>query len=395
MKIVYWAPYVGHVGTIKAVINSAAAMRTYGGHEVTLIRNHTEWEGYEAELRRAGIQMADFGLKKRFPGLDKWERMGRRAYMVTVGLFGFFQLRRFLSETSTDVLITNLVAIPAILAARSIRHRPRIIVSVQGFPKFLGGDVGASRILWMRMEDWFRRALWNRVYNRADVIVCLTEATRRRLVEATRIQPERMVVVGNPIVDDQIHGKAAEDLRDTWFSSGGHKRVVAIGRLTRQKDFLTLLRSFVAVSRSVPVRLAILGEGEDRDLLEAEIARLDLTENVRLYGFVANPYSFLKRADLFVSTSLWEDPGHVVLEAAALRIPIVATACTGTAAVLGSHGGELCPVGAVEAISDAMTRVLRQGADLAKVEAAYERAKGFTPRQHYEALDPHLQGSPQ
>jgi glycosyltransferase involved in cell wall biosynthesis len=386
MRIVYWAPYVGHVGTIKAVINSAVAMRTYGAHDVTLIRNHSEWEGYEEELERAGIRIADFGLKKLFPGLHRWNVIGNRIYMVVVGLAGFFRLRRWLTESRTDVLITNLVAIPAILAAAVARGRPRIIVSVQGFPKFLGDDVGASRAWWMRVEDAVRRRLWNQIYRLADVVVCLTDATRSRLSQATRIPLSRMAVVANPVVDESIAVRAAEDPRDPWFGAEGHKRVVAVGRLTRQKDFLTLLRSVHRLCDRIRLRLAILGEGEERALLEREIARLGLGRSVKLYGFVANPYSYLKRADLFVSTSIWEDPGHAVLEAAALHVPIVATACTGTASVLGSRGGELCPVGEVEAIANAMARVLSQGADPEKLQVAYQRAIAFTPRRHYEAL---------
>ena len=65
------------------------------------------------------------------------------------------------------------------------------------------------------------------------------------------------------------------------------------------------------------------GEGEERDELEEAIRKHNLTDIVKLYGFVSNPYPYLKNADLFVLSSQWEDPGHDILEAAALRVPIV------------------------------------------------------------------------
>ena len=44
-------------------------------------------------------------------------------------------------------------------------------------------------------------------------------------------------------------------------------------------------------------------------------------------GFQNNPFNFLKASDFYISTSLWEDPGHTLIEAASLKIPIITSDC--------------------------------------------------------------------
>lgn len=392
MNILYWSPYVGHVGTIKAVINSAASMRLYGGHDVTIVKNHTEWEGYESRIASFGVRITDFGLKRWFPTLHLNKAMGCRLYMVTVAFFGFFQLLIYMRRERPDILVTNLISVPAILAARLLRHRPKIIASIQGFPKFLGTENRGSYPLWMRVEDAIRKQLWNLTYVHADMLVCMTESTMEKLKKNTSLPSDRFVVINNPIIDDEIFSLADEVIHDHWLFDGTHKSLVAIGRLTKQKDFLTLIRAVELAGKSVSIRLAILGEGEERQQLEYEIARLGIDNNVKLYGFVKNPYVYLKNADLFVLSSRWEDPGHAILEAAALRIPIVSTDCPSGPAILleNGEGGGLCPVASVECLADKIVSSLNEADHNSEIEVAYGNAYRFSLRAHFDAFRKYL-----
>jgi glycosyltransferase involved in cell wall biosynthesis len=391
MRILYWAPYTGHVGTIKAVVNSAAAMRQYGNHDVTLVKNHSEWEGFEDRIRNAGVRMVDFGLKRRFPKLRRTGPFGSRLYMIAVALFGFFQLVSYLRRHPTDVLIANLVAVPAILSTRLLQRRPRIVVSIQGFPKFLGIRQD-DYPWWMKIEDACRRWLWNHVYIYADLLVCMTESTKQKLIHQTVLPAERFTVINNPVVDDDIYSMAQQTIDDPWFFVAECKRVIAIGRLTPQKDLPTLITAAALASKRVKFRLAIFGEGTERSRLQQEIERFGLQDFVRLYGFINNPYAYLKRADLFVLTSRWEDPGHGILEAAALRVPILSTDCpSGPAALLSNgNGGELCPVGDVACLGNKLAAMLCSAYAETKLQVAYENAQQFSVRSHYDAYRPHL-----
>ena len=136
--------------------------------------------------------------------------------------------------------------------------------------------------------------------------------------------------------------------------------LVAAGRLHPQKDFPTLLKAFALLRASRDVRLIILGEGEQRSLLERMVRELGLEESVSLPGFVANPYPYFRSADTFVLSSLYEGMPNVLLQALALGTPVVATRChSGAQEVLTDTSfGRLVPPGDTKAMAAAMAECL-------------------------------------
>ena len=105
---------------------------------------------------------------------------------------------------------------------------------------------------------------------------------------------------------------------------GSRRTVIGVGRLTAQKRFERLIAAF-ALLDAPGVDLTILGEGEDRDALEAQVAELGLSHRVTLPGYVADVAGALHRADLFVLPSDYEGLPAVVLEAMAADCPVLST----------------------------------------------------------------------
>src|SRR5690606_18649968 len=87
-----------------------------------------------------------------------------------------------------------------------------------------------------------------------------------------------------------------------------------------------LMRAVAALPRR-DVQLVLLGEGPERPALEALAGALGIRERVLMPGFVADPVAWLAHADLFVCSSRWEGFGHVIVEAMAAGVPVVATDC--------------------------------------------------------------------
>ena len=141
----------------------------------------------------------------------------------------------------------------------------------------------------------------------------------------------------------------------------------------------------------MPLRLLILGDGKQRGELLRLAARLGVADDVALPGFVLNPYVYMRRAGLFVLSSLWEGFGNVLVEAMACGTPVVATDCpSGPAEILGGGKyGPLVPIGndvvLAEAIEETLRSplseaVLKEGAapySLASSTAAYLEALGL------------------
>jgi glycosyltransferase involved in cell wall biosynthesis len=129
--------------------------------------------------------------------------------------------------------------------------------------------------------------------------------------------------------------------------------VLSVGRLSKQKDFGTLLRAFARVREDRPARLVILGDGPERSMLESLISELGLDEVAALPGWVANPYPWMAHAGVYVLSSRWEGLPSVLIEALYCGVPIVATDClSGPREILeGGEHGLLVAVGDVDALA--------------------------------------------
>ncbi len=221
-------------------------------------------------------------------------------------------------------------------------------------------------------------------YPWADAVVAVSGGVAEDLAKATGLPQEQIRVIYNPVVTPEILEKAEEPLNHTWFAPGEPPVILSAGRLTKQKDYPTLIRAFAMVRRERPARLMILGEGEERPKLEALIQELGLDEDVSLPGFVDNPYAYMARSAVFVLSSAWEGLPTVLIEAMAVGTPVVSTDCpSGPAEILeGGKWGKLVPVGDIEKIAKAIIDTLE---DLNHPDVA-KRAQDFgieKPVQNY------------
>ena len=107
------------------------------------------------------------------------------------------------------------------------------------------------------------------------------------------------------------------------------------------------------------VKLVILGEGKERKNLEKLIVKLDLENQILLFGKVDNPFIYMKYAKFFILSSRYEGFANVLLEALACGAPVIATDCeTGTSEIIkNGENGILVPVADEEALKVAMEKL--------------------------------------
>lgn len=210
----------------------------------------------------------------------------------------------------------------------------------------------------LRWQIYPRLAGW--LYPRADEIVAVSNGVAEDLAHTAMIDRDRIQVLYNPVITPELCEKAKAKLDHPWFKANEPPVIVSVGRLTSQKAFDVLIRAFSRVIEKRPARLLILGEGEDRFMLETLIRELGLEQVVSLPGFVQNPYPYMAQAGLFVLPSRWEGLPTVLIEALYLGTPIVATDCPGgTREILnGGEYGTLIPVDCPLALTDALMKSL-------------------------------------
>ena len=142
-----------------------------------------------------------------------------------------------------------------------------------------------------------------------------------------------------------------------WLVEPDIPVILGVGELGYRKDFETLVRAFALVRKSRPCRLLILGRGRRREDLLRLAAELEVSGDVDLPGFTANPYPAMAKARLFVLSSRWEGMPVVLIEALACHTPVVSTDCpSGPREILGDGtAGALVPVSDHAAMAAAVT----------------------------------------
>jgi len=107
-----------------------------------------------------------------------------------------------------------------------------------------------------------------------------------------------------------------------------YKYILNIGRLTKQKNQVLLIKSFKEISKQFKkLKLIILGEGEKYDEIKNLIINLNLENKVKLLGHTKNTYEYINRSVCLIVSSLWEDPGFVMIEASALKKTVISSDC--------------------------------------------------------------------
>jgi glycosyltransferase involved in cell wall biosynthesis len=216
---------------------------------------------------------------------------------------------------------------------------------------------GAKRRKWR----WrFIAPLIRRTYLEADRIVAVSRGVADDLRTLVGLPPELVTTVYNPVVDSELAKQADAPIDHPWFKPGAPPVILAVGRLTEQKDFSTLLQAFAQVRAQRQVRLLLLGEGELRPKLDALARELGIDQDVSLPGFMSNPFAYMARATVFVLSSTYEGLPGVLIQALACGCPVVSTNCPSGAAEILENGqyGRLVPVGDPAAMAQAIISTL-------------------------------------
>ncbi len=214
-----------------------------------------------------------------------------------------------------------------------------------------------------------------RCYPKNHGFIPVSKSIARDLVERFNVPEQKVRVVYNPVVTPELIERSRAEADHPWLKEKDAPIILGVGRLTTQKDFPTLIRAFTRLRRTRKARLIVLGEGEERPLLESLAAESGFREDISLPGFVSNPSAFMAQSDLFVLSSAWEGFGNVLVEALAAGLPVVAADCPGGPREILRDGriGPLVPVGEPDALSRAMHQTLDNPLDRGLLKKASER----------------------
>ena len=142
----------------------------------------------------------------------------------------------------------------------------------------------------------------------------------------------------NPLNKKEIIKKSEVKFKLNFFSSKKDLKIINISRFTEQKDHLTLLKAFKIINTKINSKLLIMGYGPNESIIKEYVKKNKLNKIVKIIKYQDNPYKFLKRADLFVLTSLYEGLPNVLLEAMVLKKFVISSNCpTGPKEILNNE----------------------------------------------------------
>jgi len=199
--------------------------------------------------------------------------------------------------------------------------------------------------------------LWLRFYER---VICVSEDLRAECLR-WGVRPERCIVIENAIDLSEYQRRLPPEEAKRRLGLDPAGLVIGnVGRLSPEKGLAGLVEATAQLlEEGQPVRLVLVGDGPERQELEALARRQGIADRVHLVGHQPDPRPWYEAMDLFVSNSRREGLPNVLLEAMALGVPVAATRIAGVARLIEpERTGLLVEPDDQAGLTDAIRRML-------------------------------------
>lgn len=213
----------------------------------------------------------------------------------------------------------------------------------------------------------------NRMLEKFDNVVACSDGCRRSFLEAMPHLEERCLTIPNCHRIKEILDLADDD---PIVYSKDSINVLMVARLTHEKG---LERTLKAVSKAkgdgLAVHLHLVGDGPLRESLQTIAEQWHIQGSVTFYGEQANPYRYMKNADVLLVSSYHEAAPMVIDEALCLGLPVMSTATTSTQEMIVERGAGWVCDNHDEALTEMLCRVLADPKGVAAVRTHLEQTR--------------------
>jgi len=308
-KIFYWGPFIDNkIATVKAMYNSAKGINRFSkSYKALIVNNLGEWNFKINENNK------DFFIGTKHNFINKLPKFGfirsRFSYII-IFFISLISLKNILKKYKPDYFIAHLIVSAPLILFKLFNFETRLIIRISGKPKL----------------NFFRRFIWKNTSNIVHKVFCPTEETKKKLIEQRIFNYEKVFLLHDPIfsIKELIAHKKNKKLNDKFEKDN----IILVGRLTKQKNFDLIIDAYRQNKvLSNKYKVFIFGEGELEKKLKKKVKNYNLDSKIFFLGNKKNIYNYMSNSKLFILTSLWEDPGFVLVEAAINNVTILSSNC--------------------------------------------------------------------
>ncbi len=305
-RIFYWSPHLTHIATSRAVINSAYSFKKYSKeYECSIINFFGEFNKHHEELNTKGIKTLNFFNSNIIKYLPIYGKVKSRLSFLIFFILGFFPLLSLIKKKKPNFVIIHLITSLPLIQLILFNFETKFILRISGLPRL----------------GLIRTFIWKIAFKKIYAVTCPTKNTYNYIKSLNIVEKYKLKVLYDPILEVNKINKDKKkkiDKKEDFF--------LAVGRLTKQKNFLFLCKAINKFINLFPenkkIKLFIAGEGEQKSSIQNFLTKNNLENNIYLLGHQKNIFPYFKNAKGFILSSLWEDPGFVLIEAGICRTPI-------------------------------------------------------------------------
>ena len=291
------------------------SMRRGGAERViSILANNYIKKGWNVDIITLLDDSNDYNLDNRVNIMPICQVSKSKLYQLPSWIFN---IRKHVKENNPDIIVSFIARINIITILSCIGLNKKIIISERNDPKADGRGFLVKILTYM-------------LYPLTNSIIFQTEWAKSCFPKYIQ---DKGIIIGNPV-------NVSTDKKEL-----GTKKIVAVGRLTEQKNHEMLINAFKKINDySKEYKLYIYGEGGLREKLEEQVGNLKLQEYVFLPGNFEDIHERISDADIFVLSSRYEGLSNALLEAMMIGIPCISTDCAGANEVIeNGYNGILIP----------------------------------------------------
>ena len=342
-------------------------------YNISIINCYGEWDKYISSLKSNKIKIINIQKKIKF-NIDIYGFViSRLIYLMTLFL-SYGKLRNLLIKKKPDYLVVHLLTFIPFFLFFNNTFKTKLILRISGKPKLF----------------FFRKILWKILNQRIHLIFCPTKETKDYLLKKNIFDIKKIKFLPDPVLYDANIKNLSQNKIKKKFKKNSY--FLSVGRLTKQKNHELLIRMFS--HNNFNEKLLIIGDGELLNYLKKLINDLNLKKKVFILNYQKNIFYYIKRSKAVIISSLWEDPGFVMIESAYSKKSIICSDCpSGPKEFIGKNeGGFLFKSNSITALSNALNRFNNSNKKtlLQKIKYAKNKSKIYSIKNHTKIFSNYL-----